>query len=667
MKCCIQTACCLQHLVLDGTRLLFVCLKDLFSCSNLLTFTKKVVAIATKFKFNLVVGATKLTHTGFYRYSLCPIFSAFNHKCSNRSRTVCSLIHLIRDNAMKLKIRQSVLFTVLAGVFSAPYISAKDQSQPVAYINGHIYTGNIEQKFVSSVVIEDGIFRYVGNDLAEVKDQAALKVIDLQGKTVVPGLYDSHIHPVGAGEKLLFECNFSQQASVEEILSVVSKCSETIPEGSWITGGSWGAEILAPENRPSIEMLDKASNGRPVVLTDFSHHNVWVNSKVLEIANIPDSELSSLGDLVVRDAEGNLTGFFLEQGSRVVSANVPERSENDYKLAAKKAVLELNKVGIIGMKDSYVFDAQYKAWKALDDEGELTANVGLSWGWPTSNNMNRDQTLKAFTDMVKPSSGHLHAKFAKMSLDGIPPTKTAAMLAPYNSDEKEVLGTLNYSETLLATNLMWLDKNGFTTQVHAVGDRAARTMLNAVEKVRQIQGDSGLRHEIAHACIVDPTDIKRFSEINVVPNFSPIFWYPSPIQDGLEMVLGKERATRNCEIKTLIENGSLPTGGSDWPVSADMNPWKAMESMITRKDPNGLRPDQVLWPEQRITIEQAIEIYTINGARALRLDETNGSIEEGKSADMLILNQDIFSVDSSKIGETEVISTLFEGAVVYRL
>ncbi|WP_375752852.1 amidohydrolase [Vibrio sp. HN007] len=567
---------------------------------------------------------------------------------------------------MNFKTSQTVLFTILAGVFSAPYVNAQDSSGSVAYINGHIYTGDTAQKFVSSVVIEEGVFRYVGDDWSGVKNKGPIKVIDLKGKTVVPGLYDSHIHPIGAGEKLLFECNFSQQASVEEILSAVSKCSQTIPEGSWITGGSWGAEILAEENRPSIEMLDKASNGRPVVLTDFSHHNIWVNSKVLELANLSDSELSKHGELVVRDAEGNLTGFFLEQANRAVSSVVPARSDNDYKLAAKKAVDELNKVGIIGVKDSYVFDTQYKAWKALDDAGELTANVGLSWGWPTSNNMTRDQTLKAFTNMVKPSSGHLYANFAKMTLDGIPPTKTAAMLAPYNPEEKEVLGTLNYSEKLLATNLMWLDKNGFTTQVHAVGDRAARTVLNAVEKVRQIQGDSGLRHEIAHACIVDPSDIKRFSEINVVPNFSPIFWYPSPIQDGLEMVIGKDRATRNCEIKTLIENGSLPTGGSDWPVSSDMNPWKAMESMITRQDPNGLRPDQVLWPEQRITIEQAMEIYTINGARALRIEDKSGSIEKGKSADMLILNQDIFSVDSEKIGETEVLSTIFEGEEVYQ-
>lgn len=211
---------------------------------------------------------------------------------------------------------------------------------------------------------------------------------------------------------------------------------------------------------------------------------------------------------------------------------------------------------------------------------------------------------------------------------------------------------------------MWLDKNGFTTQVHAVGDRAARTMLNAVETVRKIQGDSGLRHEIAHACIVEPSDIPRFAEINVVPNFSPIFWYPSPIQDGLELVLGEERATRNCAIKTLIENGSMPKGGSDWPVSTDVNPWKAMESMITRQDSNGLRTSQTLWPEQRIDIEQAIEIYTINGAKAFRIDTNSGSIKVGKSADMLVIDRDVFSVDSSKIGETKVLTTIFEGNVV---
>ncbi|MGF1730191.1 amidohydrolase [Photobacterium kasasachensis] len=559
-----------------------------------------------------------------------------------------------------------LLSALVASAFSSVLLATESDLNSVAYINGNIYTGAEKPEYVRSLIITDGVFTYVGNDaLQEIKSPEKTKIVDLQGMTVVPGLYDSHIHPVGAGEKLLFECSFPQEAGLDEILSAVKGCVSTIPQGSWIVGGSWGAELFTRASAETLAKLDKVSNGRPVVLTDFSHHNVWANSAAMAQAGISQDYVKQYGELVKTDTDGSLTGFFIEQAGEGIHQAIPARSDNDYKMAAHRAITELNKVGIIGVKDSYVFEKEYKAWKQLDDAGMLTANVALSWGWPTASNLTQAQKQKAFEKMVKPSSGHLNAKFAKMTLDGIPPTKTAAMLAPYNPGEIKILGTLNYSETLLATNLMWLDKNGFTTQVHAVGDRAARTMLNAVEKVRQVQGDSGLRHEIAHACIVDPADIKRFSELNVVPNFSPIFWYPSPIQSGLEMVLGKERATRNCEMKTLTENGSLPTGGSDWPVSADVNPWKAMESMVTRKDPNGQRPDETLWPEQRITIEQAIQMYTINGAMAQRIDDKSGSIEVGKSADMLILSQDVFNITPDRIGETEVQETIFEGKTVY--
>lgn len=563
-------------------------------------------------------------------------------------------------------IHKPLLLSTLIATLTCPSIAVGNDATTTAYINGNIYTGTQSGQYSNSLIIKDGVFTYVGNDaLQTLKDTSNVTIIDLNGKTVTPGLYDSHIHPIGAGEKLLFECNFPQSASLDDILTTVNDCAQHIPEGNWILGGSWSADILKNASLDTLKKLDDASLGRPVLLSDFSHHNVWANTAAMKKANITAGHLDTYGDLVITDENKAFTGFFLEQAGKELNSAAPVRSENDYKMAAHKAITELNKVGIIGVKDSYVFDKEYKAWKALDDEGALTANVALSWGWPSSNALTQEQKQQAFKKMAKPSSGHLNAMFAKMTLDGIPPTKTAAMLAPYNPAEQEILGTLNYSETVLATNLMWLDSNGYTTQVHAVGDRASRTMLNAVEKVRKLRGNSDLRHEIAHACIVDPSDIGRFSELNVVPNFSPIFWYPSPIQTGLEMILGKERATRNCAMKSLSENGSLPTGGSDWPVSPDVNPWKAMESMVTRKDPNGLSPNETLWPEQRVTIEQAIDMYTINGAMAQRIDNRSGTIEVGKSADMLVLSQNVFEVEPSEIGETEVLSTIFEGKTVY--
>lgn len=564
-----------------------------------------------------------------------------------------------------MKNKQSIpmILTAISAVLSASPVMANDVT---AYINGNIYTANADHEFVSTVVVEDGILKYVGNNAkAAMTLGKDIEVVDLKGKTVVPGLYDSHIHPIGAGEKLLFECKFSPVASVEEILETVSECAKATPEGSWVRGGSWGSHVLTSKNIPSIKMLDKVSHGRPVLLTDYSHHNVWANSKALELTGVTSKSAEKFGKLVVRDSKGKLTGIFLESAGEPISHNVPARSASDYVMAAEKAVSELNKIGIIGVKDSYVYENEYNTWKALDDKGELSMNVALSWGWPANKGNTLEDKIKIYEQTAKPSSGHLYAGFTKMTIDGIPPTKTASMIDPYLPTKENIKGELMIPEKALTDALTYLDDKGYTVQVHAVGDNAARSVLNVVETVREENGESGLRHEIAHACIVAPSDIERFSELSVVPNFSPIFWYPSPIQDGLEMAIGKERAERNCAVKTLIEDGAIPTGGSDWPVSADVNPWKAMESLITRKDPNGLRANETLWSEQRIDIEQALELYTVNGAKAQRRSDKAGSIEVGKSADMLVLSQNVFKIDSSAIGETEVEKTIFEGKTVY--
>lgn len=531
-----------------------------------------------------------------------------------------------------------------------------DTNKPQVYLNGHIYTGNSKQPFTEAAVVQDGRFTYVGNNKQAQELAKSGQLIDLKGKTVIPGLYDSHIHPIGAGENLLYDCNFPQHSTVDEILTQVAQCVETIPEDSWIIGGRWSPDIWA--EKPTAEMLDKVSKGRPVVLNDFSNHNIWANTHAMELAGVSAKSMESFGDLAKKDpATGKLTGFFVENATNPVRSAIPARTPEQFAKAAEVAIKKLNGVGFIGVKDSYVYDKEYQAWKSLDDKGALTARVALSWGW------NMKGSRKNFKAMVKPSSGHLYSNFAKITLDGIPPTKTAAMLEPYLPSDENNRGILQLKQKMFIDDLIWLDKNGFTTQVHAVGDRAARLTLDAVEAARKANGDSGLRHEIAHACIVAPEDINRFEQLHVVPNFSPIFWYPSPIQDGLMAVLGKERATRNCAMKSLVN--SRPTGGSDWPVSPDMNPWRAMEAMVTRQNPDGERPDEYLWPEERITLEQALAFYTSNGAAAMRLEEQSGSITTGKTADMVILDRDIFDIPASELSETKVLETIFEGKTVF--
>jgi hypothetical protein len=201
--------------------------------------------------------------------------------------------------------------------------------------------------------------------------------------------------------------------------------------------------------------------------------------------------------------------------------------------------------------------------------------------------------------------------------------------------------------------------------MHAAGDGSVRVALDAIEQVRATNGASGLRHEIAHAGFIHPEDVSRFAELNVTVDLSPYMWFPRPINDAILGAVG-ERALRYWPIKDLLESGANVAIGSDWPsVAESMNPWPAIEAMVTRRNPY-TDAAEALWPEQAITLDQALEVFTLNGAKAYRLEQLTGSIEVGKSADLIVLNQNLFDVDITAISETQVETTFFEGRVVYQ-
>jgi predicted amidohydrolase YtcJ len=262
----------------------------------------------------------------------------------------------------------------------------------------------------------------------------------------------------------------------------------------------------------------------------------------------------------------------------------------------------------------------------------------------------------------------VHTKFAKIFLDGVPTaSRTAVMLDPYQVDAQmpeAISGTPLVSQDALVADLISLDKNGFTVKIHTAGDGAVRLALDAIEQVRETNGDSGLRHELAHAGYIHADDLPRFAALDVTADLSPAIWYPRPIFDSIAGAVG-DRAWYYFPIKDLLNSGANLATGSDWPsVAATINPWPSLEAMVTRRNPFD-NSEQALWPEQAISLAQAIEIFTLGGAKAYRLETVTGSIEVGKSAELVVLNQNLFEVPEATIGDTEVLMTLFEGRVVY--
>ncbi len=268
------------------------------------------------------------------------------------------------------------------------------------------------------------------------------------------------------------------------------------------------------------------------------------------------------------------------------------------------------------------------------------------------------------------ASEHVHTEFVKIFLDGVPtPARTAAMLAPYLPDDEHGDdfngGPLHVGIDPLADDLIELDRRGFTVKMHTAGDRSVRVALDAIEAARKANGNSGLRHELAHAGYIDPADLPRFAELDVVADLSPIIWHPSPIINVIFAAVGAERGAAYWPVRDILDSKAAVSGGSDWPsVAPDANPWIGIEAFVTRKDPREQTPG-TLWPEQAISLTEAIEIYTIHGARALKLEDKIGTIEIGKFADFIVLDRNVLQIPIEDVGDTQIFQTYFAGSLVY--
>ena len=553
--------------------------------------------------------------------------------------------------------------SVLASVV-APSAAFAD---PQLLTNGKIYTGTTATPWAEAVVIEDGLFTFVG-EAADAQtfagDQAA--TVDLAGQTVIPGLYESHVHPQGGGETMLYQCNLNGDDDFDAFLEAVKACVDTLPDGAWLKGAGWGPQLMTPTDRTFAEMLaafDAATEGHGAILNDFSRHNIYANSLAMQAAGVTAESTAELGDLVLRDAKGNLSGFFVEEAARIVSDIAPHPTAEQEKIALQTAIKLLNSHGFVGMLDSYVFANNSAAYLAVEEETGVPMHVGLALGWNQG-----DEPLEAYRQSYLEQRAltadipHLNSNFSKLTLDGTPPTRTAAFLKHYHGTEES--GALNYSAEDLAEIVTWLDAQGMSVQMHTVGDRAVRAALDAIEAARKANGEGGPHHQLAHACLIDDADIPRFAKLDVVANFSPMFWYPSALADGMLNLLGADRMSDYCPAVKLRETGSFPNAGSDWPVMPDVNPWNGIEAFVIRANPFGERPGETLAYSEAVTLEQALEFYTINGARILGIDDQAGSIEVGKSADLVVLNHDIFTIPAEQLSETEAEQVYFAGTAL---
>ena len=543
-------------------------------------------------------------------------------------------------------------------------------------INGRVYTVNPAQPWAETIAVRDGRILFAGSDAeAAAYRGPETEVIDLEGKMAMPGLNDLHVHPVYGFTVQLFECVFPGTATPEVVRQTVSQCVADYPDAEWIIGGQWETDFFIKHDIPSPRRwLDEISGDKAVILRDTSFHNRWVNSKALELAGLTRDSPEIPGGQIVRDEDtGEPNGLLYETASRPVLSIIPDWTEEQYLQAARESMRAANRFGLTGIKEAWATLQGLKAYKTLADRGEISVHLVASMSVLPMLDEERNLDAGILEQMRTGYRGkNVNTDAVKISMDGVPSaSRTAAMLADYTPEYEGApthSGRQHYTQEELSRLIVQLDKLGMTAKVHTAGDRSVRVTLNAIEAARHANGHSGMRHELAHAGYVDEADIPRFAELDAVAEISPYIWFPSVKVDSIIRAVGEERGKRYWPVRDLLDAGAQVVAGSDWPAGAlsSMNPWVGLEAMVSRANPWGLRQDR-LWGEQAITLEQALEIYTRSGAKALLLEQESGSLEPGKLADIIVLEHNLFEIPVESISETQVFLTMFEGRIVYRM
>ena len=539
--------------------------------------------------------------------------------------------------------------------------------------NGKIYTVNPEQPWTEAVAIKDGKYSYVGDSAGATPYVGeGTKVIDLQGNMAMPGINDAHVHPVMGATTFLYHCRFPIQSGPDEIAEVLRGCVEKDPGAEWIIGGQWGSGFFQQyEIESPREWLDAITGDIAVALDDDSHHNAWFNSKALELASISRATSDPAGGSIGRNADGEPNGLLFETAARLGGKAIPDWTPEQYVMAVQEVMRLAAGFGVTGLKDAGAYETTaLAAYQKVDELEGLSLHVAASirtpYG-PRAEPLDISEIERIHASYTAP---HLHTGFVKIFLDGVPtPARTAAMLAPYLPDEThgdQFAGKLHVGPKMLATDLVALDEKGFTVKMHAAGDRSVRVGLDAIEAARKANGFSGLLHELAHAGYIDPVDLPRFAALNAVADISPVLWHPSPVIDAVISAVGS-RGEYYFPVRDLLDSGALVVAGTDWPaIAPTMNPWVGIEALVSRRDPSGQMEGQ-FWAEQAVTLQEAIKIYTLNSAQALRLDEQTGSVEVSKSADFIVLDRNLFEIPIADVSETLVRMTFFEGRLVHSL
>lgn len=534
------------------------------------------------------------------------------------------------------------------------------------YTNGKIYTVNKAQPWAEAVAIQGGKFIDVGSNAdIEVYNGPNTTAVNLNGKFVMPGLHDTHVHLEQAyiadtvgGQMLTFPAD---ETDIKKLQALLKEYADNNPDLKVLVAQNLPQGVF-PNSAPTKAFIDQVIPDRPVMMLSDTEHEGLLNTKLLQMEGITKDTQNPDGGEIDRDEKGEPTGYLRETAAGMWAWKYyPQITPEQHKKGLQATIAYLNSIGVTSVKQQHAKTPIAEAAQSLERDGDLHARLALSWTWKGPlEPMPLEEQKEMIAQRGRFSSEMIKTEFVKLSLDGNVGT-TGYVLEPYLQSKGTGLPVFPNDDDLFV-EVEKFDSMGMGVTAHATGDAANRQLLDAVAATKKKNGAVNARHQSAHASLIHPDDYPRFKELNVTAEFSPVVWFPTPYTEGVADELGEDRRNRWYPMESLLNHDARFVIASDGPLMWQ-DTFSRLEGAITRKAPDG--GEIALAPNEAISLPAAIRAMTIDSAYLMNQEEEAGTIERGKRADMVILDKNLIVIPPEEIDSTKVLVTVFDGEVVY--
>ncbi len=526
----------------------------------------------------------------------------------------------------------------------------------IDHVNGYTLDGAGKLQRFEALLVEDGKVLATGSHDQLSARAAGATVIDGKGRSLLPGLIDAHGHVLSLGE-IRTQGDLVGTVSIDAALKRIAEFSALHPSDPWVLGRGWNQVIWKLDRFPTAKELDTVVSNRPAWFERIDGHAAWANSAAMKLAGIDKHTKDPVGGRIERDSEGNPTGVFIDGAKDLVSSKIPAWTPEQRSAALDSALAEMASFGMTGVTDAGIDRDTYALYKRYADQGKLSTRIYAM----ISGTGDEFDAIGGSGPLIGYGNDFLTVRSVKLYADGALGSRGAALLAPY-SDDPGNSGLLFYSSEQMTAMVGKALGKGFQVGIHAIGDHGNRQALDSFAAAYKAHGGESLRNRIEHAQVVSLDDIPRFVTLNLVASMQPT--HATSDKNMAEDRIGAERMKGAYAWQRFLKQGTRVAAGSDFPVES-ANPFLGLHAAVTRQDSAG-EPPGGWYPDQAMSVTEALRAFTLDAAYAAHAEQTQGTLEPGKWADFILVDQDIFAIEPAKIWSTKVLETWVGGKRVYR-